>query len=272
MDAGLYGLPPQIFLVLYAILFLGACGLSLVIPPLLRPEGRSNKVTDLDQMAYLAGGSVRLCESVAFRLLQRGSITLSGRDIHGAWPSPPLQTPAEHAFMQALPANWPRLLGEMEVFSKTTVQKLATAGLVVGDAQSRQIRWLTILPLALLLLFGGARWVVGIQMGHPVAFLTIMLVVTLVVTVAQHQQSKLLTNQGLRTLGTAEAEAAAMRYAPTLSEMPLAVSLFGASILAGSSFFILHEFLWSTNDGAGGGGDSGGGGGGGCGGCGGCGG
>ena len=64
------------FLALYAGLFVLALVAAISIPRRLRPQGRWQRLTDPDELAYLAGGPVRFVDTVVARLLTDGRMSL----------------------------------------------------------------------------------------------------------------------------------------------------------------------------------------------------
>ena len=80
---------------------------GFVIPRRLRPEGRIQRVTDVDQLAYLAGGRARFWEAIVAQLLASRALTMIGRDTLSVGQRSPDASPAERAVLALpSPAKW----------------------------------------------------------------------------------------------------------------------------------------------------------------------
>ncbi|MBX9883641.1 MAG: TIGR04222 domain-containing membrane protein [Novosphingobium sp.] len=268
------------FLLLYCELALIALIASLLIPRCLRPDGRLGRPADEDELALLAGGRDRLAEAAVVRLLAAGSAivqsggTLQIRDPRGG------KTLAERRIAAlSSPVRWNHVTETLAGPAETGERHLEQKGLHMDRATARQMRLIQTLPLVLLLAFGLAKWIVGAMRDRPVGILTALLVVTAVVAVLRYAVFDRRTRAGKAALADARFEADRLRRAAPTDEAPLAVALFGTTVLTGSWLSDFHR-IRSANSGGGGGGDSSssstsgcsGGGGGGCGGggCGGC--
>ena len=262
------------FLLLYGQLALIALVAAFVIPRYLRPEGQAGRRPDEDELALLAGGRERLAEAVTVRLLAEGAAivqvggTIAIRDPHGGG------TPAERRVARLTsPANWRDVHRALADPADALERRLEARGLWIDRGTTRLLRLLQTAPLALLFLFGLAKWIVGAMRDRPVGILTALLVVTVVVAVLRYAVIDRRTRAGITALADARFEAARLRRAMPSDEAPLAVALFGTSVLAGSWLSDFHRMRSAgSGDSGSGGGDSGssgcGGGGGGCGGCG----
>lgn len=267
------------FLMLYLELALIALAAAFVIPRYLRPEGRTGRRPDEDELAILAGGRERLAEAVTVRLLAEGAAivqsggTLAIRNPHGG------RTRAERRVATLTsPANWRDVHRALTGPAEATERQLEDKGLWIGRDAARQLRLIQTAPLALLFLFGLAKWIIGAMRDRPVGFLTALLLATAVVAVVRYAALDRRTRAGKAALADARFEAARLRRAAPTDEAPLAVALFGTTVLTGSWLSDFHRMrsAGSGSDGGGGsgcssgGGGCGGGGGGGGGGCGGC--
>lgn len=267
------------FLLLYLELALIALAAAFLIPRYLRPEGQAGRRPDEDELALLAGGRERLAEAVTVRLLAEGAAivqaggTIAIRNPNGG------RTPTERRVARLTsPANWRDVHRALSDPADALERQLENKGLRIGRSAARQLRLIQTAPLALLFLFGLAKWIVGAMRDRPVGILTALLVVTVVVAVLRYAVIDRRTGAGMAALANARFEAARLRRAMPTDEAPLAVALFGTAVLTGSW---LSDFHRIRSAGAGGNGSSsgcssgeggGGGGGGGCGGggCGGC--
>lgn len=261
------------FLLLYLELALIALAAAFIIPRYLRPEGQSGRRPDEDELAVLAGGRERLAEAVTVRLLAEGAAIVQGggtlaiRDPHGG------RTPAERRVARLTsPANWRDVHRALSDPAEAIERRLEDKGLWIGGDAARQLRLIQTAPLALLFLFGLAKWIVGTMRDRPVGILTALLFVTAVIAVLRYAALDRRTRAGKAALADARFEAARLRRAAPTDEAPLAVALFGTTVLAGSWLSDFHRMrsAGAGGDGSGSSGCSGGGGGCGGGGCGGC--
>ncbi len=260
------------FLLLYVELALIAVLASFLIPPFLRPEGRSGRPADEDELALLAGGRQRFAEAVAVRLLAAGAAIVQAggmlqiRDQRGG------KTLAERRIVAlSSPVSWHAVVETLAGPAETGERRLEEKGLLIDRATALQLRLIQTAPLALLLAFGLAKWIVGWMRERPVGFLTVLLVLTFIAALLRWSVLDRRSRAGRAALADARRGAARLRRAMPTDEAPLAVALFGTSVLAGSYLSDFHRMRSaSSGDGSSTGGCSGGGGGCGGGGCGGC--
>lgn len=265
------------FLTLYAALGLIAVVASLMIPPFLRPEGRSARPADADELALLAGGRERYAEAVAVRLLAAGAAivqsgvqsggTLQIRDPRGG------HTLAERRVVAlSSPVRWKDVTDTLTGPAETGERRLEEKGLLLDKATARQMRLIQSAPLGLLFAFGLTKWIIGSMRDRPVAYLGVLLVLTFLAAILRYSVLERRTRTGKLAVAQARADAARLRRAVPTDEAAMAVALFGTSVLAGSYLSDFHR-MRTTNGGGDSGssssdGGSGGCGGGGCGGCG----
>lgn len=261
------------FLVLYVELALIALVAALAIPRYLRPEGRSGHRPGEDEIAVLAGGRDRLAEAVTVRLLGEGAAivqaggTIAIRDPRAG------HTPAERRVAALVsPAKWHDIHRALAGPAEAIERQLEAKGLWIDSTAARHLRLIQTAPLALLFLFGMAKWIIGSLRDKPVGILTALLFVTVVVAILRYAALDRCTRAGKTALANARFEAARLRRAAPTDEAPLAVALFGTAVLAGSWLSDFHRMRSSSSggDSSGSSGCSGGGGGCGGGGCGGC--
>ena len=260
------------FLTLYAVLGLVAVAASLMIPPFLRPKGRSARPADADELALLAGGRERFAEAVAVRLLAAGSAivqsggTLQIRDPRGG------QTLAERRVAAlSSPVRWKDITDTLTGPAETGERRLEEKGLLLGKAIALQMRLIQSAPLGLLFAFGLTKWIIGSMRDRPVAYLGVLLVLTLLAAILRYGVLDRRTRAGKLAVAQARADAARLRRAVPTDEAAMAVALFGTSVLAGSYLSDFHRMRAANgggDSGSSGDSDSGGCGGGGCGGCG----
>jgi len=265
------------FLLLYGELALIAGLASFLIPPFLRPEGRTEELrgrpADEDELALLAGGRQRFAEAVAVRLLAAGSAIVQAggmlqiRDQRGG------RTLAERRIAAlSSPVSWNAVIETLAGPAETGERRLEEKGLLIDRATALHLRLIQTAPLALLFAFGLAKWIVGWMRDRPVGFLTVLLVLTFIAALLRWSVLDRRTRAGRAALADARLESARLRRAMPSDEAPLAVALFGTSVLLGSYLSDFHRMRVpsSGSDSASTSGCSGGGGGCGGGGCGGC--
>ncbi|HTU12960.1 MAG TPA: TIGR04222 domain-containing membrane protein [Allosphingosinicella sp.] len=273
MSLGPFDLTGGPFLILYGCLFILAVAASLIIPRRLRPEGRWREVTDLDQLAWLAGGRARFADALVARMLAGRALKLTGRNLFSMDRREAAATPAERSLLALEPpVRWSAISRTLRDYAEPLERKLEQQGLVMTRGQQRDIAFWATLPLLMLLAFGATKWVVGDLRERPIGFLTAALIVTALLAIARYFTVDRRTKAGLAALDAARTGKSRLRRAPTTPEIGLAVALFGTAALAGSPFEPFHKERTGGGDGGGGGGGDGGGsgcgGGGGCGGCG----
>jgi hypothetical protein len=124
----------------------------------------------------------------------------------------------------------------------------------------------------LLLVFGIIKAIVGADRGHPVGFLVILLILTVIGGIALAVPPTR-TRAGSNALQSYQASHQRASRAPLESELLLAVALSGAIVLSGTAFAPIYAASRSMitggdrSSGCSGGGGGSGCGGGGCGGC-----
>ena len=135
-----------------------------------------------------------------------------------------------------------------------------------------RLRLIAAAPLLLALCFGLAKLIIGVERGKPVAFLAILVLVTVFLAIVRFGSINSATGEGQGLLKRERERSDRMRRAPMRDEMGTSVALFGTAVLAGSEISAFHTLRSRSSDGGGDGGSSAGGGDGGCGGggCGGC--
>jgi uncharacterized protein (TIGR04222 family) len=276
MSLGPFDLTGEPFLQLYTILLAVTVVAGAIIPRWLRPEGRSARVGDTGQLAYLAGGATRFADAVVTRLLAARSLVMIGKKSFHVAARGAGDTPADRSVL-AIPGevSWPMIELALKPYAQPVRRKLITAGLMMDDGLTLQLRFWQTLPYLLLLVFGGIKLLVGMERGRPVGYLTILMILTAVFALIRWAAVDRRTQGGHDALSKARRDAERLRRAPAAGETDYAVALFGTSVLVGSGLGDFHT-LRTTSSSDGGsssssdGGDGGGGSGGGSGGCGGC--
>jgi len=271
MSLGPFDLTGGPFLALYVFLLVVTVVAGFVIPRRLRPEGRIRRVTDIDQLAYLAGGRARFWDAVVARLLATHALAMIGRDSFSVDRRMPDASPAERAVLALpSPARWAEIELALRNYTAPLEQKMINSGLLVTNEERSNLRFWATLPYAMLIVFGATKWFIGDMRDRPIGFLSALLAVTAVLAVVRWFKVDRRTEAGLDVVADIRERSVRLRKAPTNAEIGLAVALFGTTVLVGSGFAEFHSLRRaSAGGGSGDGGSDGGGGcGGGCGGCG----
>ncbi|MFY9351680.1 MAG: TIGR04222 domain-containing membrane protein [Sphingobium sp.] len=270
MPLGPFDLSGGPFLILYSGLLLLALTAAIGLPFWLRPEGRERRVTDPDQLAYLAGGRTRFLDALVTRLLTAGRLAVSPSRKLSAQGQGGGHSPAETAILR-LPGEfgWAEIERTASDYADPVERALARDGLLMDAGEALRLRFWQTLPLLAALLFGAIKWDIGTMRDKPVGILTFLLLLTLVAAVIRFFALDRRTQAGIKALDRAQADSGRLRRAPLTEEMGLAVALYGTAVLAGSTWSDYHALRRASGSDGGGSSDSGSGdGGGGCGGCG----
>ena len=277
MGLGPFGLTGGAFLALYGVLLLAAVVAGMAIPRRLRPEGGPGRTNDVDQLAYLAGRATRLTDAAVARLLAAGALVLEDKGNFRIVPGAQGQTAAERAILRlSSPVTLANLQRAATSTAPATEDALRRAGLLLEDLIAWELRLFQTVPYLLLLAFGAIKWDIGVMRGHPVGFLTVLLVLTALFALIRFVVVDRRTRSGLAALETARSGSERLRRAPVATETGLAVALFGTTVLSGSAWGDYHRLRAASGGDGSVSGDSGssggcsggdGGGGGGCGGC-----
>lgn len=269
-------LPATSFLSLYVALLLAAVAASLAIPRWLRPEGCTRVVADVDELAYLAGGPIRLADAIVSRLLAMQRLAVAGKDsfvVKGGFDN---GCDAEHAVLSRVgPLKLSIIDDALRPHADRVQARLVAAGALVDDHIGLRMRLWQTSPYLLLLGLGFLKCQVGAARERPIGFLVAAMLATLVLAFARFAGLDRCTRSGAEALRRARERADRLRRAPTKDEVDRAVALFGTEVLVGSAWAPLHDMRRAADgdqdasiDGDGGDGGGDGGCGGGCGGCG----
>ena len=275
MGLGPFDLTGGPFLALYCFVLLLAGALSLWLPAFLRVPGRPGRIDSVDELAMLSGGPVRLADAAMARLLASGQLVQ--QDKGGFLAQNPVagETAVERTILHAAqPAAWPVIIRAVMPEVKAVERRLAAKGLMLDSGALLGLRLIAAAPLFLALCFGATKLIIGVERGKPVAFLAILLLVTVFLAIVRFGSVNAATGEGLELLKRERDRSDRLRRAPMRDEMGTSVALFGTAVLAGSDISAFHTLRSRGSDGGGDGSSStsggDGGGGGGCGGCGGC--
>ncbi|RSY83171.1 TIGR04222 domain-containing membrane protein [Sphingomonas koreensis] len=262
------------FLILYLVLLVTVVIAGVMIPAWHLPEGRRQKVSDPDQLAYLSGGRTRFADSIVARLLAGRALVMDGKDKLDVRMRNGASAAENSVLALTAPLDWTRIERTLRPTADSLHQGLQRAGLMLTGAERSNLRYWALLPYLMLLMFGATKWFIGEARERPIGFLTVLLIVTAILALIRVLTIPRLTGAGIAALGDARQAADRIRRAPLAGEVGLAVALFGTGVLVGSEFGAFHTMRAASggdsgsSSGDGGGGDGGGCGGGGCGGCG----
>lgn len=269
------------FLKLYALLMPASIILALIWRRLLRDNGATDIVGEIapDELAYLVAGPTRGFDATIASLLQQEAI---GWDeggkrfvVNGSGGG----LSATESALRNIVAGDGRPEQVLKLGSRLfleTRQKLVRKGQLLDETAARRAAFLPALLPALVLLFGAAKILVGLQRDRPVAFLVMLSLVMLVVCAVLVFKRPERSRAGDRSVAEQRRRHARLVRAPMKSELPLAVALIGTAALSGTAWAGYHQLrapAASSNNSEGGvdsgssdsgGSDSGGG----CGGCG----
>jgi len=286
----LLDLPGPDFLGVYVMLLLAAAGVALFLRWWLRvPAEVATEGRDLPpyEAAYLAEGDQGVLRSALATLVHRGAIAVdaTSRQLR------PQETPkadlrrsgieqkvfAAFGGASATIENLKNKVGFPELR-----QKLQGLGWVLKPGALARVQLVSIVPLAVVLLLGVAKILIGLDRNRPVEYLVILVLCAVAGTGALLLKLPLRTRAGDRVLSRLRGAMAALGTTAAHSvdmlapeDLALAVGLFGVEALAQGPLAELGRALKpprsASSGGCGSGGCGGGGGGGGCGGgCGGC--
>lgn len=274
MNLGPFDLTGGPFLTLYLMLFAVTIVAGVVIARVRRPEGQRASVTDSDQLALLTGNRVRFADTVVARLLSNGALAMVGPSLFQARKRELAVSDAERGVVSLPPPiKWSAIENTLKVRAGPIEARMQAGGLLMSDAQLADLRFWATLPYAMLVTFGATKAIIGEARERPTGILTVLLIATVMCGLVRWFTVDRRTRGGRDAVRDALAQSARLKIAPTTPEIPLAVALFGTSVLAGSGYDDFHRLRAASSDGGSGGGDSGssgdgGGSGGGCGGCG----
>jgi uncharacterized protein (TIGR04222 family) len=245
---------------------------------------RAEEVQDLSpyEVAYLAGGAKGAAHASIASLLHTASLSIGTTDLKR---NRPLANghPLERAAYAAVDADdgetVERVALAVQSATDPLAERLQTLGLVPTEAGARRARLLSALPVALVLLLGVAKILVGLSRDKPVQILFFLCIGAALAMFLFINHPPPRTIRGSRALVSiraanpalkATARSASDRLDP--NDLVLAMGLFGLAVLSDGPLEKLRTVLRppgsASGSGCGSGGCGGGCGGGGCGGCG----
>jgi uncharacterized protein (TIGR04222 family) len=257
------------FLTLYSSLAAIALLLGLRERSTIGPHARMTHQLGVFELAYLAGGARRLGDAILLSLTSGHGAIISAMD-----------NTITVTDQSALAAHMrrPPLLGFQRNMTRQQFQtsvnpivervraRLRELGYAPTGGQMTSFRTNVLPFIALLVLFGIIKAVIGAERHHPIGILIFLLVATVFAGIALARTPSR-TRAGKDALQSYQASNARAARAPLEHELLLAVALSGAVILSGTEHASVYAASKTMGGGDGGSGCGGGGGGGGCGGC-----
>lgn len=262
------------FLAFYAVLLVTCVGLSLWIPGNLRPEGRKTSLDDPEEIALLAGGAQRHALAVLADLYVQGAIDKAKKAKVSVMRTQAQTTSAGATVLRKVgDFSLSETMRTLKDHARDIEQGLIKRGLQMPSGEIMKLRLWSIAPYAALLILGFYRQQAGKEVGEPTGYLVVLLFVTAILAAIRAGTMNPRTKAGNLVLSNWRARSSRIKRAPEGHEVPLAVSLFGTGVLAGTPYAHVHAMKQAASGGDSGSGsgasDGGGGGcGGGCGGCG----
>lgn len=274
--------------------YFAGLGIMVALAALLRWQLRQPAHTveanpDLEPYAvtYLAGGRGLTVSAALASLYRRGTISVCGRSGHLAATKPlPTDAPPFERDLYELIAQGADTIKVVRSHAAGLVQPVAVQlkaqGLVVSDAQARKAVLIPLLLAAVVPATGFLKILIGIERDRPVGFLVAACILSLIGILVGFARRPLRSRRGDAVLaalrnGNQELRTTVQSSFAGVSSaaLPMAMGLFGMTVLAGTPLDNLRTKLQPTatgsSCGSGCGGSGCGGGGGGCGGgCGGC--
>jgi uncharacterized protein (TIGR04222 family) len=274
MNLNPFDWPAEPFLVLYVTL----AGVIFIAGFLLKsrigPAALAPPQLNILELACLAGGANRAGDAALFRLMSGNGASIT--------PGKHKITVTDQTPLEGLIDRPSRLQFEPEMtrddFQKAVAplvervqERLRGLGYYPSEDQVASFR-MTVLPcVGGLLAFGLLKAIVGAERHHPVGFLIVLLVLTVVACIVL-AKAPTRTRAGKEALQAYQDSHARPARAPLEHELLLAVALSGAVVLSGTAYADVYSASKTMSAGSGGDGSGSGCGGSGCGGggCGGC--
>lgn len=263
------------FLTLYLALAFSIFLLGFRLKSQIGPAARATGKPGILELAYLSGGARRLGDAVLLRLTSGHGATIepNGYRITVIDQSPLATLISQPPGMQFQPGMTRQQFQAAIDPIVTRVQDLLEkSGFCPTREQMASFR-LEVLPfVALLIVFGITKAVIGSSRHHPVEFLILLIVLTAFAGVVLAKAPRR-TKAGTDVLETYRSSHERASRAPRDQELLLALALTGPVVLTGTAHASVYSASQTMSSGGGGdngGGGCGGGGDGGGGGCGGC--
>lgn len=242
------------FLLFYIVLL----GLSVLgawwIPASLREPGRRGVADDVESVALLAGGRARYNDSLLTGLYVRGALTKGEKGKFNIAARDAAVSPAGQALLALNEPFSPAEAKEvLAVHADRVAARLKRCGLLMRDAESTRLCWLSITPFAAPLLIGLYRQRAGEAVGEAIGFLVILLVLTVALAIIRFVRSDPRTVAGIALVHDLREKNSRFSIAPRPEEVPMAVALFGTGVLVGTPWEPIHAMRQKDSGGDGGG-------------------
>ena len=274
-----FGWSAEPFLVFYLVIAALAFAVILLMRGGIGGNAPSGAVGNLNplELAWLAFGRQHVADTVLLGFLQADAATLPpGKlfrqsDIRvdaGKARLPPWLEPFRAVAKGAVTRQKFRdaIAPQLEILGRGLVQR----GLTPTRLDLSKLRSTTMFVLAVPLLLGTVRLVLGLALDRPVGILVTLLPATIVLGMIAIGRAPFRTRSGTTALLASRGQNARAARAPLAQELTLAFALTGAAVFAGTPYSAFGKQIQSSGDGSGCGGDgdggAGDGGGGGCGG------
>lgn len=268
------------FLGFFALLLAAAALVVILARWTIGPATSRTSRADLLDLACLAGGALRVADTIGVVFLTWTWATLSSDGAHflldrsrcgTAGPGAgALGVAARTLEMVAgrLPDRFDRfqLRRASQAVIQDCRQRLEAAGLVPDRRAILLYRLTVLLVMGTVIGLGLAKVQVGLDRHRPVEFLVVMLIAAGLFTLWA-LAGPLRTRAGAAVLADSRRDKARAARAPRSFELPLAVAFGGLAVLAGTAFAPLARAAASSSSSGDSGSSGCGGGGGGCGGC-----
>lgn len=229
------------FLLFYtALLALGGAA-AWWIPAYLRNPGRPADLLDSEDLAVLVGGCERFADSLLADLYVRGGLGQAGAGKLAVIQPGILASPAGKTLLaHSAPMSLKDAHRALALHAERVAARLRRGGLLLRPDELNRLRWLSIAPLAALLLLGLYRERAGAALGEPTGALVMLMVVALVLAIWRFFACDPHTRAGLATIAGERARAARLARAPQPEDVALAVALFGTGVLVGTRWEPVH--------------------------------
>ena len=204
--------------------------------------GEPARSLDLDELAYLAGGPIRVVEACIARLIDSEALRSNRRGTVQVVGTPTAINPVDRAVLADAGSYRSRTLtllipsASRSAAVEAVGTRLTELDLLIPPAVAKARLRMGIVPLLLLFAIGVVRWVNGIAIGAPVGWLTLQLVLTAVLAVLLVRTSKIQrTAKGNRVLENARSGGSTGGGATSPAVPPLLAGAAGLVALGGLS-------------------------------------
>ena len=222
-------------------------------------------------IAWLAGGARRAADAAVIALNELGAVTVATNGNRVSVVThppalPPWLAPFVDCLKSSVATKW--IPKRMAVALSSLKTSLVQRGLVATWSGALRLAFLSMAPMAILLVVGVARIVLGHARHHPIGYISMLTILAVASVIGIGVKSTALTAAGRAALRSWRRRSNRVMRAPSTGELAIAFALAGPSVLAGTQLVGYAKIREASNDSGGCGGGGGGGCGGGCGGCG----